>query len=250
MEKLKLTEICNSIGIPKREITNTQMDFYRSQKFDEDYLIQAMSEIDKALEGNVIVMGGFCACSKILGFRKIRRTSNDLDCVTNEEGIKLLHESFKDKIFQTTNYGDVFLEYNHIPVGFDVDETHGWTIPPEFASDSRRFNFNFGGLTSISPEFLIALKARRSILKKRFYGKDAIDTANMILAPLYKTSLDSLDFDKLGYLIREHSSNSFDRIKEYIQFLGSYSSNLKKEEGFIFEEYLSRLKNSTKRFYN
>lgn len=249
MEKSRLTKLCVSLGIPKREVSEKQMDVYRSQKFDEDYLIRSMLNIDKALGGNVIVIGGFCACSKILGFRKLRRTSNDLDCVTNEEGIRLLRESFKNEIFQTTNYGDVFLEYNNIPVGFDIDETHGWVIPPEFFSDSRRFDFDSGGLTSISPEFLIALKARRSISKRRFYGKDALDTVNMILAPLYKTSLNPIDFNKLGYLIREHSSDSFDNVGEYMNFLRSYSGNLKKKEALLFEESLLILKDSTKKFY-
>ena len=86
----KLTKLCCSMGIPVKEITREQMEVYKIQKMEEDSLIKSMTELDKIMNGNVIVMGGFCACSQVLGFRRMRRTSNDLDCVTDEEGIKSL----------------------------------------------------------------------------------------------------------------------------------------------------------------
>ena len=242
--KDKLTKLCSSMGIPVRQLTDERMNIYRSQKFDEEILVNSMTELNKILEGNVITMGGFSACYKLLGFRKMRRVSNDLDCVINEEGLKLLYDHFGDEIFQTKNYGDIFLEYNNIPVGFDLGETHGWIIPPSFFKDLKRFNFNGKKLTSISPEFLITLKARRSILKDKFFGKDAIDTANILLAPYYKDNLNRIDFEKLGDLMRLHSSDSYETIERYINFIESHKIHLKKKELPFFSESLSSLRSS------
>ncbi len=250
MEKSKLTKLCSSMKIQRKELGRKRLDEYGKQHFDEDYLIRAMTELDEISEGNLIVMGGFCACSKILGFRKMRRTSNDLDCTTNEEGLNLLYQRFGAELFQTTDYGDVFLEYQGIPVGFDIDETHGWKIPESFEQDARRFSFETGNLTSISPEFLITLKARRSILKNRFYGKDAVDSLNILLAPFYKPELPSIDTDKLGNLFRQHSSSSQELILSYLDFISKYSLNLRKEEIPIVEKFFPELLNSVKKAYN
>jgi hypothetical protein len=185
----------------------------------------------------------------MLGFRKMRRTSNDLDCIINEEGFQLLVEHFNGQIFQNPAFGDLFLEYHNIPVGFDIDKTHNWKIPSEFIEDSKRFDFSSGYINSISPEFLIALKARRSIMKKNFYGKDALDTANMILAPSHKPELQVIDLFKLTELFRRHSSNSFEDLQKYLHFVESYSTHLKKEERNLFLQEISLIKSSAERVY-
>ncbi|MFA5072031.1 MAG: nucleotidyltransferase [Candidatus Pacearchaeota archaeon] len=247
--KNKLTELCCSNKVPVREVKREDWDLYGTQTFDEDYLVKSMAEIDGFLDGNVIVMGGFCACSKILGYRPMRRASNDLDCITNEEGFYLLNKHFNGQIFQNSAFGDLFLEYNKIPVGFDIGETHDWEIPKEFIDDAKTFNFSCGKITSISPEFLIALKARRSILKKRFYGKDALDTANMVLAPIYRTDLSQIDLSKLSSLFREHSTDSFDDLDEYLKFVSSHSRDLKIKEKPLFEERMSSIQDCAKKVY-
>jgi hypothetical protein len=249
MEKSKLTELCCSNQVPVREVNRADWDFYGTQTFDEDYLVKSMAEINSFLEGNVIVMGGFCACSKILGFRPMRRASNDLDCITNEEGFYLLNKHFNGQIFQNSDFGDLFLEYNKIPVGFDIEETHDWKIPKEFIDDAKTFNFSCGKITSISPEFLIVLKARRSILKKKFYGKDALDTANMVLAPIYRSDLSQIDLSKLSFLFREHSTDSFEDLDEYLSFVSSHSKDLKIKERPLFEGGLSSIRDSAKKVY-
>ena len=247
--KTKLTTLCKLNGVPVQDVNRENWDEYGKQTFEEDYLVNSMAEINNFLKGNVIVMGGFCACSKILGFRKMRRASNDLDCITNEEGFHLLNKHFNGQIFQTSSFGDLFLEYHKIPVGFDIDETHDWKIPQQFLDDVRTFNFPSGEITSISPEFLIALKARRSIMKKRFYGKDALDTANMVLAPVYRTDLSSIDYQKLASLFREHSTNSFEDLDKYLTFVSSCSKDLKKKEMSLFEDEMSSIHSQAKKVY-
>jgi hypothetical protein len=250
MAKEKLTQLCVEHQIPCKEITREKMEFYGTQKYDEDVLIDYLIELDQILKGNIISIGGFSAGSKTLGFRPMRRISNDLDCITNPEGIRLLNNHFNGQLYQTQNYGDVFLEYNQVPVGFDVGETHGWPIPEDFFQDVKRFSFSKGGFNSISPEYLIGLKARRSITKKRFYGKDALDTINIILAPFYKEELKEVDYDKLGKIIKEHASQTEREVQDYLKFIEGYVPKVKKREIPLLQGSLNHLKKSVKKVYS
>jgi hypothetical protein len=243
--KEKLTQLCKELYIPIKKIDPEKMNFYGNQRYDEKTLIDYITELDNLLKGNIISIGGFSAGSKILGFRSMRRISNDLDCLTNEEGVRLLDNYFHNDLFQTSDYGDLFLEYKKIPVSFDIEETHGWRIPQDFFEGIRRFYFLSGGLNSISPEYLIGLKARRSINKKRFYGKDALDTINILLAPFYRSELKEINYEKIGEIIRDHASNKREEIEEYLEFIGNYSNHIKKNEIPLFEKSLKYLKNSS-----
>lgn len=249
MAKEKLTKLCKEYGIPSKEISSDKLNFYRCQRYNEETLIQFMIDLDQMLNGNLISIGGFSASSKVLGFRPMRVISNDLDCITNEEGVALLNNHFRDKIYQTDNYGDLFLEYKNVPVGFDVDETHGWRIPFDFFIDVRRFSFPQGSFNSISSEYLIGLKARRSISKKKFYGKDALDTINILLAPFFREDLRKIDHYKLGEILKEHSSSSFKDIEEYLNFIGSYEQKVKKNEIPLLKDSLTNLKKHIKQIY-
>jgi len=250
MPKEKLTQLCKEHHIPSKELSVEKIDFYRYQKYNEDVLIQFMIELDTILKGNLISIGGFSAGSKVLGFRPMRIISNDLDCITNEEGVKLLHNHFKDELYQTTNYGDIFLEYNGVPVGFDVEETHDWHIPLDFFENTIRFSFPQGSFTSISPEYLIGLKARRSLSKKRFYGKDALDSINILLAPFFKDNLNRIDYNKLGGILRNHACSKKDEVEEYIDFISSYKQKIRKKEIPLIEDSLTLLKKQIKQIYS
>ncbi|MDP3986826.1 MAG: hypothetical protein Q8P81_01220 [Nanoarchaeota archaeon] len=244
-----LTEICSSLDIPSRKIDEGALDSYRKNRPSEETLVKYMAEIDALLKSNVVVMGGFCANPSVLGFRKMRRTSNDLDCVTDGDGIQSLKETFDGRLFRTENHGDVFLDYNGVPVGFDVRETHSWEVPQSLAYSSRRIESAFGGFNVISPEFLIALKARRSILKGRYFGKDALDTANLLLAPLYRDNLKMIDFERTGDLMRRHASDSLDVALSYLSFLSGYENHLRVSERSTFNGVMISLKSAVRNAY-
>jgi len=239
----KLSKISASLGIPEKSI---DWKLYMNANRSEEKIIDAMLDIDDCLRQEVIVMGGMCANSHILGHRPMRKASNDLDCILlNERGVYSLYSLFRNSLFKTESFGDLFLDYNGIPVGFDLEYTHGWKIPEQFFKDVVRFNFDKGGLNSISPEFLITLKAKRSISKEKFYGKDAVDTVNILIAPSYKQNLDKINYNKIGYLMKQYASNSTDELNKYIDFIEVKGRNpLKKKEIPIFDECLSNLRDS------
>jgi len=254
MSKQKnLTEICKEVGIKKRTLTEQEKEKYRNNNPRSDKVMNTMLDVSSVLEGDIVVIGGFCVHPKLLGFRKMRKLSNDLDCVTDEKGIKTLYENFKDRLFQTTNYGDVFMEYNTLPFSFDTNETHGWKIPHDFFLDSVEFNIKNIPLNTISPEYLITLKSRRAMEKGRVFGKDKLDTANVILAPYFKKPeekrLDYVNLEKTASLIKQHSfDNYYDAIK-YSDSLRKAKDHLKKSEREIFSENISKLKKHLKKEY-
>jgi len=249
MTNNNLSDICRSCGIPSRPIGEEAIDFYRDNRPAEETLVHYMAEIDALLNGNVVVMGGFCACSSVFGFRPMRRTSNDLDCVTDESGIRTLKSRFNGGLFQTVEHGDVFLDYNGIPICFDVGETHSWDIPQSLAYEARRVEFDFGGFNAISPELLIALKARRSILKGRFFGKDAVDTANILMAPLFRSDLERINFRRVRDFMRRYVSDSIDVPLSYLSFVEGYESNLRHCERPAFQGVMSLLKDAVEQAY-
>ncbi|MFW6283329.1 MAG: hypothetical protein ACOC1P_04730 [Minisyncoccales bacterium] len=247
-----LDELCKEIGIERKTLTEEDMKKYRNNDPGSEEVLNSMLEVNKILEGNAIVIGGSSVHPKLLGFRKMRKLSNDLDCITDEKGIRTLYENFKDKLFQTTNYGDVFMEYKSLPFGFDTNETHGWEIPEDFFSDAVEFNLTNPPLKTISPEYIITLKSRRAMEKGRVFGKDKLDTANVILAPYFKEEKEKknyVDIEKTASLMRRHSFGNLEGAKDYIESLGQARDHLKKSEREIFSENISQLKNQINKEY-
>jgi hypothetical protein len=249
MKKEKLTKLCEQYKIPLKKIPEENMDFYRKTYPSEDFMVNNLIEINKLLKNNLIHIGGLSACSQILGFRPMRRVSNDLDFIINEEGIKLLDDYFHEKLFQTLDYYDLFLEYNNIPVGFDIEETHDWKIPGDFFDSIVKLNLEGNIINSISPEYLISLKARRGILKNRFYGKDAIDTINVILGSINKKDLNNLNYDKLSVLLLTHASKDREILSNYLDFVKSYQNKIKKEESIFLIESINSLNSCLNKIY-
>jgi hypothetical protein len=246
----ELGELCNKLGIKSRCLTDEEFAYYRNNRPSSEKLLELMIDINEIMQGKVIVIGGFCVHPKLLGFRTIRRVSNDLDCVTDKEGIRLLYNNFGERLFQTSNYEDLFLDYKGIPFGFDIKETHGWKIPEDFYHDTRTFKINESNLNTISPEYLIALKARRGALKKRIYGKDLLDTISLIVSPHFKKELKTVDLDRASKLIKEHSTLDYLGAMYYMKSLKDGLHQLNKVEKNIFLEEHSKLLYSLDKEYN
>lgn len=240
----ELGEICKKMGIKSKYLTESEFIQYRNHHPPSEEILKSMLDINKIMNEDVIVIGGFCVHPELLGFRTIRRLSNDMDCVTDEEGIKKLYSTFGERLFQTLNYEDVFLDYKGIPFGFDVKETHSWKIPEDFYVDARDFKIDGANIKTISPEYLIALKARRSVVEGRIYGKDRLDTISLIISPYFKQELKKVDLNKTSKLIREHSISNYSKAKEYVESLRDGLQQLNKLEKDIFlEEHYEFLDN-------
>lgn len=246
----ELVKLSKELGINSRYLTEEEFIHYRSNRPKKDDILNYLLEVNKAIEEDIILIGGFCIHPSLLGHRTIRRISNDLDCITTKQGIISLHNSFKNKIFLTLNYKDIFLDYKGVPFGFDVKDTHGWEIPDDFYLDTREFKFKETNLKTISPEYLIALKARRSNLKGRIYGKDRLDTIALIVAPYFKNNLKKVDLEKSSELIRKHSDLDYPDALSYIDSLKQGTSQLNTLEKEIFLHEHNQFLNNLKKSYN
>jgi hypothetical protein len=244
-----LLSFCESLDIPSRELTTQEAENYRNSHPSSDLIIDSMIELDEIMNHQVILFGGLSAHPNLLGYRKMRRTSNDIDALTNEEGITHLHENFNGRLFVTKNYGDLFLDFDGIPCSFDVGETHDWTVPNDFYTTSRTFEFPNGQISTISPEYLIALKFRRSEIKGRMYGKDKFDMANLILAPLFK-DIQDVNYDETALLIRQNSIPEIDKMMSWFSYLPQITDKLRKEEREPYIEQLNLFKESIDTVYS
>jgi hypothetical protein len=247
----QMGHICKNLGIPSRQISPEEITRFGENRPSSDHILRSMAEMDEIMGKHVIAFGGFCVHPSILGFRKMRKSSNDLDCITDEEGVTMLNERFHGNpmFFRTENYGDLFLEYNGVPFSFDVGETHDWKIPQDFFERSTRFFVNYGGINSVSPEYLLALKIRRSVKTGKVFGKDKLDFANVVLAPNYRYDLDSLDFGFLAELIRTHTTPHI-QTAEYLvsQFLDA-TDHLRAGERQLFERRFGEFKDYLRTAY-
>ncbi len=244
-----LSDYCRDKGIRTRFLTEEDLTRYRENRPSSEVMLSTMAELDQLMDHDVILIGGLSATSKLLGYRKMRKTSNDLDCVTSYHGIDLLHKLFGDQLFVTENYGDLFLDYNGIPCGFDVGETHGWEIPSDFFDQTRTFNFGEQRITTISPEYLFTLKLRRTLFKERIYGKDKLDLANISLAPRFREDLEELDMDQTANLLRLHASPDYDKIFYWVFQLNTVTNHLREEERDVYRDLLGNLDYALKKVY-
>lgn len=119
--QITLEKLCLSLGILTRALQEEEISGYRDNHPLPEYIISPMVDMDKVMGHNVVLIGGICAHPMLLGFRQMRRTSNDLDCITDDKGIRDLHTKFngQELFFRTANFGDLFLDYKGLPFVFD-----------------------------------------------------------------------------------------------------------------------------------
>lgn len=244
----KLENLCNDLGIQKGIIDNEK---YRHRVIPSEILWNSVDEINKITGENLILIGGTCLDPLFLGFRKMRRTSNDIDSITNEEGILRLNDLFKNdtNFYYNSLHEDIFLEYNSVPFSFVIDETHNWKIPKDLINTSISLNFMSKNLRTISPEYLTTLKIKRSNCNGRVYGKDKLDIANMLIAHHFNLNKKEIDLDKTAELVYEHVTTYYDRLIELIRPLRDVEGNLRKEERSFFNERYEEFNSILKKKY-
>ncbi len=238
--------LCEELVIPLKLLDDETKKVYREQRFNAEELVQKAAVLDTILNHELIVIGGIVVSPQLLGYRQMRRPSNDLDTVTTENGIRILHREFgqngrNDSFFRTVNYGDIFLDYGKVPCSFDVAVTHSWTIPFDFYQRIKTISIGEGQVNVIAPEYLITLKIRRCIRAERIYGKDILDIANVLLAPYFRSYLSAVDLQYTAALLREHAFLKSTDFEQYILPMRNNVNNLRFDEKKLFLDQLAEL---------
>jgi hypothetical protein len=241
----KLEDLCISLSVPKGEV---DYDKYREKRPSSDDLLSAMHSFYTELGPDYLIIGGQTTHPKLLGYRQMRRPSNDIDMVTTDSGLDSLNSRFGSmpEFFYSTVHGDVFLEYKGLPFGFVMDRIHEWSVPDELWNTAVNIKVDSTTLTLASPEYTIMLKIMRAHQNGRFFGKDKVDITSLLLAPMYNSSLRKVDAEKTLELIREHVTQDPKLIGKYLGEISSYQDQLRKDERETFQKVYGNFLNLLK----
>ncbi len=144
-----LESLCAELGIPTQSCQQYLVR-HRERYPPRQTMLKSMMHLDWLLGNNVVLIGGLSVVPELRGYRQMRKTSNDLDLITDERGVYRLREIFgstNEAFFRSEEYGDICFDFDSVPCSVDVVETHGWR-KKRMAGEFREI---FGKQARISP---------------------------------------------------------------------------------------------------
>ncbi|MCX8178436.1 MAG: hypothetical protein N3D75_01245 [Candidatus Aenigmarchaeota archaeon] len=134
----------------------------------EQNILRVIAFVCKFAPGEIMLLGGSMIHPEILGVRRARPPSLDIDFYTKKEGLERIHHLTE----KHPKYGLPYTTIEGLTVGFYVGNIKGLEIDVKPVSVSTKF----GIIYIIPPDLNAALKVRRGIQKKgEIYGKDIYD---------------------------------------------------------------------------
>ncbi len=116
-------------------------------------------------------------------------------------------------LFFIGDYNSLFNEINQVPVVYHLEKIHNFRISQDFLERTKTVVFDDVPVKVSSPEYVVFTKLLRAVEKSRFFGKDKLDIASLLLA--YKYNKTEFDEDFFIYLI--NSSPQKSQIKNYFK---------------------------------
>lgn len=244
----KIEEICKSFDIHPGVIDCNK---YKGLTVNPEKILPVIVSLDYKLKHNFILIGGQIAHPELLGYRQMRKLSNDIDGITTIQGIAKLKEQFGEEsnLIYSRKYDCLFLEYKGIPIGFQIDRIHDWSISNDLRKTSIKINVRGGQVNVTSQEYNIMLKTRRAQTENRFFGKDKTDIVTLLLAPNYRKELKNINHAKIADLMFKHVTSEYMDIKKLIDNIGGHLTQLRKREKVLLQDSYQRLKNSAYQIY-
>jgi hypothetical protein len=241
-----LKQLCFELGIRSDNISTEEYNSRFRGIYNPENTLKTAIEIDKISNHKSVVLGGLTTYPQLLGYRFLRMPSNDVDCVTNFEGLFNIRNHFKDnpELFYSSDHDGVSLIHNNCPVGFWIDKIRDWETPRDFFDSAIPLFFPDGQVTCCAPEYTIMLKLRRAKQKQRIFGKDKIDISSLLLAPYFRLELKGVDIKKTSELIKEHLYPTEDEVNYWITSLKDAEKQLNSKEKVVFESVYEDFKTS------
>ncbi len=145
----------------------------------EEKLLNLAEKVCGFSPKNILLIGGGMISPSIVGFKKFRPHSNDLDFVVNDKGFDALFNSVNLKVKESKDWKCFYSYDDDVLLAFFHSDIRGYEIPGQvyenpFIAPGRE-------IFSVPPEMNIALKVRRGATRNHIYGKDAQDFASTIL---------------------------------------------------------------------
>lgn len=231
----KLENLCNHFNIPIKKIDYSK---YCHVTPTSNEIFDCMYHLCDLLGDDLIIYGGQSIHPKLLGYKHIRKVSNDIDCVISETGVEKIVEFFdQNKYYCVENRGDLFLDYCGLPVGLNLEYIHDWKITNEFKKDKIAFPIKNATINVASPEYTIMLKVRRAESNDRFFGKDKLDIANLMIASSVKNI--DIDMKKTASLLKEHVTECSNTIFNWVEHISLALVHFNKKEQNLFLDKFS-----------
>lgn len=205
---------------------------------------------------DIVLIGGHTTNPELLGWRYFRKPSAGIDFVITNRVLNYLllyHELIQDSQHRD-NYCLEMLDNTRQPrlLYFFTGNVGDYLPSSDFLRSQLSIPTSAGKILVASQEHVIALKLIRDInfansgIKQP--GRDAIDIANIFLAPKYREGLKEPDIDKVVRLVRGAVSG------KYTNTLGIYNPKsletslrqLNQEEKDVYKPFLESLVSSLK----
>jgi len=230
----ELSDLAKHQEIPFGEI---DYDKYRLLRPDADILFKAMFDLSELLEGNLVYIGGQTVHRALLGFRPMRRPSNDIDVVCDTPVVSSLVSNFNggQDFFYAPRNDELFMDYQGLPVSFVLGHVHDWQVTHQFFDDAMSFETLGRRIQVASPEYTIMMKMRRAHAMERFFGKDRYDIVCFMLAPQMRPDdLRAVDYEQVADLLFNDVTGNHVEVSAWLGSIGDYLHTLRAEEKPLF----------------
>ncbi|MFH1307935.1 MAG: hypothetical protein ABIH72_03715 [archaeon] len=154
-------------------------------KFSASELLRLASSICNLSSGNILMIGGGMVLPEVIGYKRLRQRSDDLDFVVNNQGLQKLSKIYEIKpaslIIPNIGEGSYYSVKDGITIALFHDGVKGYDISKEVFAEGLEVKTSQGVVNTIPHELNIALKIRRGASKTHIYSKDALDFASTIV---------------------------------------------------------------------
>ncbi len=231
-KKRSLEEICFEENIKVEPKLIIKPEYLRVSEYDINLAIE---DVFSHFYGSLILIGGILARKGFLGYKNLRKPSNDLDLViTNGAIIKELNKWYGLKLIQ--EYNALFGEINHVCTSYHFNRIHDLDVTPDFIERARTIKFKNVNLKVSSPEYVVFTKLLRADEKDRFFGKDKLDISSILL----NSTLGNLKFDEDFFSHLINSSQYTEALKCYLNQIVP-NKNLNKQENYILGRIVDKI---------
>ena len=250
----QIKEICERLDIPQDHV---RRELYKRDETHYDDVLPALKELNAVSEGQIIIYGGQTTHPSLLGYRKMRLPSDDIDCVCSESGIGLINDNYGreysngkgPKICYYEPFDTLFMYFDGFPTDLVSENFHDWEIPEDIEEFKTVVPLGDNEISVCRPEYTIMLKMKRAKDHNNFWGKDQIDIAHLLLSPGEKEELKDVDLKEASHLIEENVTEDKEVIERYLSELKSGVGALRKEENEKLKEKVKEFERALTRQY-
>ena len=162
----------------------------KMNKFTEEEILSVASTVCSISPGNILLIGGGIILPQIIGYKRLRPRSDDLDFITNDEDISRALEQYDLQLEPASRHPGMhgvsqYTYLDGILVAIFHNQIRGYDIPSIIYEGAMVRQTSKGTIQTITPELNMALKIRRGasrIDRPHIYAKDGHDFASMVVS--------------------------------------------------------------------